>query len=143
MFTHGISIAYFFDLITYIIRKNAQKAGRVLGKTYKIFGNENLERLGEENFKLVVFASFRSKGAASFCSELCRAGDKTSKEFVFENFEYYEKIDEEGEWEDTTIKEKVDVVAAKIVCSGPSSYIARTRDKLRKAGYNDAHLICV
>ncbi len=119
-----------------------QKAGRVLGKTYKIFGNENLEKLNGESFKLVVFASFRSAEAA-FCSELCKAGDKISKEFVFGNFEYYEKIDEEGRWEETMLREKVDLNATEVVCSGPSEFVARTRESLVKIGNDGSHLICI
>ena len=137
----GLEVTYFLDLVAYILRKNVFRAGKMLGKSYKIFGNENLERLNNENFKLVLFCSYKKK-EDSFASQICKDADRITKEFMFGNFEYYEKINEDVDqgWEDAIFKEKIDLQAYKIYTSGSNSFLKNTKNTLLSLGLNENQL---
>ena len=107
--------------------------------TYKIFGNENLDRLNHENSKLILFCSFKTKEEA-FTSDICKTADRISKEFMFGNFEYYETInsDPSQAWNDATYKDKIDPNATKIVIQGPEPFSSNTKTSMLGQGFKEA-----
>ena len=132
----GIGIASFIDLIAYILRRNIYRAGKVLGKSYKIFGNENLERLNSDSFKLVLFVSYAKKEDA-FAGEICRVTDRICKEFMFGNFEYYEHVGGDCRLDIATFKEKTEHSSHRVVFAGPIGFEKGIKGELIAAGFND------
>ena len=129
----GTSVLMFVDLVSYILRKNIFKAAKVVKSTYRLFANENFQRLHEENFKFVLMSTF-AKRSAVIGRELFEAADANSKEFVFNNFEYYLRITEDGtpRWDDQFYAEHIDSSAAKVIVCGSPSAVADISQALER-----------
>lgn len=115
---HGLAIGLFIDLATYILRRNIQRAGKLLKKNYTVFGNENFNRLDNENFKLVLVGLHESEEEA-IGHDLCVEADKVAKEFMFGNFEYYEKIGDDCNNLEDVFRDHANLAVSLVVCAVP------------------------
>ena len=139
--TFGIRVVAFADIAAYILRKNIYRAGKVLGRLYKLFGNEGLDRLNDETFKFVLFSSFPTQELA-VGAKLFQATDRISTEFMFSNFEYHLRVTEEGEsrWDSAEFKKLIDFNVQKIFIVGPDALETSVRESLLRLGFKESQL---
>jgi hypothetical protein len=115
---YGLTIGLFIDLVTYILRHNISRAGKLLKKNYTIFRNENLNKLDHESFKLVLVGLHESEEEA-IGHDFCVEADKVAKEFMFGNFEYYEKIGNVCYNLEDIFKDHIHSAVSLVVCAAP------------------------
>eukprot|EP01022_Parablepharisma_sp_SALTPOND_P029317 TRINITY_DN73128_c0_g1_i1.p2 TRINITY_DN73128_c0_g1~~TRINITY_DN73128_c0_g1_i1.p2 ORF type:complete len:220 (+),score=31.60 TRINITY_DN73128_c0_g1_i1:712-1371(+) len=138
--SYGVTITLFIDLVTYILRRNIYRAGKMLKKPYKIFANENLDKLDGETYKLVLISLYDSQ-ESMLGSELCKAADRITKEFMFGNFEYFQKVGQDIEDVETLYKEKIDQAVTRVVCAVPTKLAGTVRKVVAQAGIKQNKVI--
>jgi len=125
---YGVAIGLFIDLVTYILRHNINKAGKLLKKNYTIFKNEKLNKLDHANFKFVLIGLHESEEEA-IGHDLCVETDKVTKEFMFGNFEYHEKIGDDCYKLEEIFEDHAHSVIQLVICATPKE-IADTIQQL-------------
>ena len=137
----GTGVVLFLDLAMYLLRMNIYKVGQQQGKTYKMFANENFDRLTDPSFKLVVFSAFKRQDHV-LGEPLFKALHDISSKYGFNNFEYHLRLTEKSgdpHWDESFLKTKPDVLKAeKIIVYGPLGAEESIKDSLRKAGVKDS-----
>lgn len=132
------------DLASYILRKNIDRAAKVIKSSYRLFPNEVFDKLNDDNFRLVLMSSFHKKDQV-LGRELFEAADSISREYLFSNFEYILRIGEEGtpRWNAKFYAEHIDSFVAKVFICGPPQAITEIRSTLSKLGIPDSKLWCL
>jgi len=100
---------------------NIYCAGKLQNKNYKVFANENFDRLQDPSFKLIVYSAFKKKDQV-LGEPLFKALHDISAKYKFNNFEYHLRISENTEdpkWTEEFFKKTIDLDAKKIVVYGP------------------------
>ncbi len=134
--TCGTGVVLFLDLAMYLLRMNIYKAGQQQGKTYKVFGNENFDRLNDPSFKLVVFSAFKKQDHV-LGQPLFQALHDISAKYKFNNFEYHLRISEnpnDPKWDEAFFKKNLDANAKKIIVYGPLGAEESIKETLQKVG---------
>ena len=138
--SYGKNISLFIDLVTYILRHNIFRAGKLLKKSYTIFGNENLEKLNGEKFKMLLVAFYESKEEA-IGNDICVETNKVTKEFMFGNFEYIEKIGSECENLNDILNGVISSEVTHIVCATPEKVADKVKDTVVQAGIKQSTMM--
>ena len=136
----GTGVVLFLDLAMYLLRMNVYKAGLQQGKNYKIFANENFDRLTDPSFKLVVFSAFKRQDHV-LGEPLFRALHDISAKYKFNNFEYHLRLSEKAEdpkWDEAFFKKNLDVTARKVVVYGPLGAEESIKETLKKVGVKES-----
>ena len=119
----GTSIPLFYDLLHYLMRMNAEKIGKAMGKPYKIFGDETFEDLSDPSFQFILFSSYRTNSVPLQASLKTLA--KLGKDHKLTNFAYYERVSEhvEDRWDASYFRGKLPENVAKVLVSGAKNYV--------------------
>ena len=143
----GTGIALFLDMAMYILRMNIYNAGKlrgnlfiIIGKTYKIFGNEEFNQLTDPSFKLQLFSSFKKKNQV-LGETLFRTLQAISFKYGFNNFEYYLRLSNNPShvrWDHDYFKLHMDIDATKVIVYGPLGVERSLKQVLIKAGVKES-----
>lgn len=143
--TCGTGVVLFLDMAMYILRMNIYSIGKQQGKTYKIFGNENFDRLTDPSFKLIIYSSFKMQNEV-LAEPLYKALHDISAKYKFNNFEYHLRVSENPQtprWNEEFFKKTIDLNAKKVIVCGPLGAEPSLKEILKKAGIkeNQFHII--
>lgn len=139
-FACGTGVVLFLDLAMYLLRMNVYKVGKEKGKNYKLFANENFDRLTDPSFKLVLFSAFKTKDHV-LGEMLFQLLHDVSAKFKFNNFEYHLRIsDKPGDpkWDEAYIKKHLPLDTKKIIVYGPLGAEEEIKGTIKKAGFKDS-----
>jgi hypothetical protein len=128
----------FFDLAMLLFRKNAYEAGRKIGKSYKVFDNEDFGVISDPSFKFNLFASFSTEGSCPYV-KLLTGADKIAKDVSANNFELFLRYGEENPalWNEETLRDNVPNDAVKIFVVGSFKFNEEMTTALKKIGFSD------
>jgi len=118
---------------------NIYNAGKQQNKSYKMFGNENFDRLMDPSFKLIVYSAFKKKDQV-LGEPLFKALHDISAKYKFNNFEYHLRISENAEdpkWNEEYFKKTIDVNAKKVIVYGPLGAEESIKETLTKVGIKE------
>lgn len=129
---------HFFDLAMLLFRKNAYEAGRKIGKSYKVFDDEDFAAVSEPSFKLNLFSSFSTESSFPY-TKLLIGADKVAKETAANNFELFLRIGEESPalWSEQTLRDNVPNDAVKIFVVGSFKFNEEMTAALKKIGFSE------
>jgi len=135
----GTGVVLFLDLAMYLLRMAIYKIGQKSGKTYKLFANENFDRLIDPSFKLVIFSAFKKQDHV-LGEPLFLALHDLSAKHGFNNFEYHLRLSEKAgdpKWDEAFFKKHLDLQAKKIVVYGPLGAEESIKETLVKVGVKE------
>jgi hypothetical protein len=124
----------------YLLRMNIYKAGKQQGKEYKMFANEQFDRLNDPSFKLVIFSAFKRKDHV-LADVLFKPLHDLSAKLKFNNFEYHLRVSENKDdptWDEAFFRQHIDTKASKVIVYGPLGAEDSLKATLRKVGINDS-----
>ena len=116
------------------MRMNADKIGKSLGKTYKVFQDEVFQDLSDPSFQFILFSSYRTSAIPANLTLKVMA--KWAQDYKFTNFLSYERLSErtDDHWDPTFFKGKLPDKVAKVLISGVKSYVLSVRQALIQCG---------
>jgi hypothetical protein len=114
---------------------NAEKIGKTLNKTYKMFPDEEFQALTDPSFKLKLFSSYSS--AAIPYMKMLKAADSWKTTYNTTNFEFFLRSNDKhtGYWDEAFIRANVPADVTKIYIAGGKIFTESILAALSAAGF--------
>ena len=125
-----------FDLIAYLIRRNAAFIGQSKGRNYKLFVDEDFDQLGP-TFKLVLFVWFQSEAEFPYLT-LLRSLQQLTEKYQLGNFELHVNFSKETRryWEDSYLNAQIRHDASKFIVGGSEVFSWSVKMALARCGFS-------
>ena len=136
----GTAVVATMDGVMQLMRNVIYNLGMKMGKKYKMFEDENMERIGAK--KISLFASFR-KNSEVICQYILQSLSDICKENGLDCFRYYLRTSEnkEGYFTSEYLKDKLPKETSKIIIACDYSSAKVIGEECRKLGHDNAKFI--
>ena len=133
--TAGTGIVPFLDIVFYLLRRGIYEIGKKQGRSLEIFKGEFERKPLDDEFKLILFASF-SKEEEVIALKYIRLLEEIQMEHKLDSFKFFLRISGDSlRWDQTYFEKWIPRDIEKVWVRGPEKFNFSVNQMLRNLGY--------